>query len=69
MHIYDYLWQKIALTKETNTYETIIETTLLDKCGYVWKETPALETKLSCDLELTSEYIEVHTSKGYFSLK
>ena len=44
--------------------KTIIEKTLLENFGYIWKETPALETKLSCDLELTSEYMEVHTSRG-----
>ena len=56
MYIFYYFWQKIALTKETKT--------CLETFGYIWKETPALETNVSCNLEVTSDYMEVHTSRG-----
>jgi len=60
--------KKLHSLRKPIPMKTIIEKTLLENFGYIWKETTALEAKLSCDLELTSEYMEVHTSRGYFSL-
>ena len=55
--------KKLHSLRKPIPMKTIIEKTLLENFGYFWKETPALETKLSCDLELTLEYMEVHTSR------